>query len=112
MNYDLMESAVAEMCKSLENDPGRWSIGTCTLEDTRTGIEYWLHEGRIHYVWNGRSQEQVFSEAQGRKIWASYEKLRSAKASSKQQSVLSAFLTPADKPKGSLSFLLKLLEKW
>lgn len=89
LGSNLMEEACVSMCESLENDPYRWTATTHTLIDNKTGIEYWSSDrGQITSTWNGRSTNRVFSEAQGIRIWKSYEKMREIKASAAQQRVI------------------------
>ncbi len=95
MEFAFMEEAVSDICDSLENDPNRWTIGTHTLTDNKTGILYWISgtygtTGAITETWNGSSKNTVFSYEQGKRIRASFDIMRRTKANQAQLKVLRA----------------------
>lgn len=90
--FHYMEEVVKDICHSMEHDPDRWSIGTNTIKDLKTDASYWnsINEGMITEVWSGRTTEQVFSHAQGKRIRESFRILRQTKASMAQERLLNS----------------------
>lgn len=90
-DYKFMDPVVDELCESMVKNPERWEITTYTLNDRKSGVQYWIANGwRITETWSGRSGNTVFSLEQGEKIGAAFRKLRDIKASQAQQKILRA----------------------
>lgn len=85
---ELMEDTVIELCKSLENDPDRWEITTCTLNDKKSGIEYWIGRGSITDEWTGNTSNEVFNNQQGAMIFSSFKILKETKGTESQLKVI------------------------
>ena len=90
--FDIMNDAVGEICKSLVEEPHPWEFGSCTFKHKRANIEYWGDSSNpsITHVWTGRTRSQVFSDKQGKKIAEAYKKARELQADVDQQKVISA----------------------
>ena len=90
--FDIMNDVVDEICKSLVEEPHQWEFGTCTFKHKRANIEYWgdMSKHSITNICNGRSQNQVFSDEQCRKIAEEYKTARKLQADSAQQKVISS----------------------
>lgn len=103
--FAYMDPAVDELCHSLVHDPDRWLITTYTLDDTKTGMEYWLgsgSKGHIYCTWNGRSSNRVFSDAQANRIAKAYQIMRQHKESVAQRKVMEAMgAVPKRDPMGA-----------
>ena len=113
MKFEFMDDAVDELCRSMEEDPDRWVINTYTLDDTKTGVDYWIGltgRGSITETRSFSSNHQVFSHEQGKRLWAAFERLRETKANTAQQRVLrglSKVAPPGEPPQ--MSFGLGVL---
>lgn len=105
MNYDIMEDTVRKLCHSLTHEPERWDIEVHTLEDTKTGVQYWIHPHTMFELFNGRGKTQVFSHEQGLRVRQAFEKLCVIKATIAQEKVIKS-LHP---PQPELSLLSRLL---
>lgn len=90
--FDIMNDTVEEICKSLVEEPHQWEFSTYTFKHKRAKVEYWgcTDSQSITNIWNGRSQNQVFSDEQGRKIAAAYKKARKLQADDAQLKVISS----------------------
>ena len=90
--FDIMNDTVEEICKSLVEEPHKWEFNRFTFKHKRAKVEYLGCTGSqsITTIWNGSSQNQVFSDEQGRKIAAAYKKARQLQGGADQQRVISA----------------------
>ena len=90
--FDIMNDVVDEICKSLVEEPHQWEFNTYTFKHKRTKVEYWgdMSNHSITNIWNGHSQNQVFSDEQGIKIAEAYKNARNQQADLAQQKVISS----------------------
>lgn len=90
--FDIMNDAVDEICKSLVEEPHKWEFNKFTFKHKRVKVEYWgdMSSHSITHIWMGREISQVFSDEQGRKIAAAYKKARQLQAEAAQLKVLSS----------------------
>lgn len=91
--YEFMEGAVQELCDAMRNNPERFVIDIYTLNDTKTGIKYWIGSsahGCITEIDAGRANHTVFSNEQGKRVWQAYQLLREVNANRAQRRVLDA----------------------
>ena len=90
--FDVMNDTVEAICKSLVEEPQQWEFSTYTFKHKRSKVEYWgdMRHHSITNIWNGRSQNQVFSDEQGRKIAEAYKKARKLQADAAQLKVISS----------------------
>lgn len=91
MKFEFMEDAANELCDELENNPNRFTETTHTLNDNRTGTQYWIgssSRNAITEVWNRNSNDTVFSYQQGMRIRAAFEAMREYKANAAQEKIL------------------------
>jgi len=96
-NYEFMQEAVDEICKSMQEQPQRWLETTHTLDDTETKVRYWFGLGKsITETWNGNSLDRVFSYEQGMQIYKAFSKMKEKKASKAQQNVLNSLVKKMD----------------
>jgi hypothetical protein len=97
MKYDYMNEAVDELCSAMVKNPERFSIGVHTMDDGKTGVEYWISGGgAITETWNGRSSNTVFSYEQGKRVREAFSEMREIKASNAQQKILNGVNKPND----------------
>ena len=90
--FDIMNDTVEEICKSLVEEPHKWEFNRFTFKHKRAKVEYLGCTGSqsITTIWNGSSQNQVFSDEQGRKIAVAYKKARKLQAEAAQLKVISS----------------------
>lgn len=89
--FDIMNDAVDEICKSLVEEPHQWDFGPCSFKHKRSNVEYWCDASThsITHVWTGWTRNRVFSDEQGRKIAGAYKNARNQQADVEQQKVIS-----------------------
>jgi hypothetical protein len=89
-NFSYMEDAADKICHALINDPDRWIVSTYSLLDIKTKIDYWIGspEGYIINTWNGNSNDRVFSDKQGKRIYDAFQAMLKYKESEAQKRVL------------------------
>ncbi len=109
-DFKFMDDVVNKICKSMKEDPNRWLISTYTVEDTESGVDYWISDHKnIYSIWTGNTTERVFSNAQGKMIGKAFQELCSIKESQAQEKVIKSF-----KPKVifALNPSKKKIKKW
>lgn len=88
-DFDKMNDTVDAICYSLENECHKWDWNQYTLNGK--GFEFWIaNTNSITQTWRP-TQDTVFSYEQGKRIKASFEKCKEAKASNAQQKLMNSF---------------------
>ena len=92
-DFNIMDSVVEQLCKSMKENPSRWEITTHTLIDRHNNVKYWkgFTDEPIVSVWNGSSIERVFNEEQGYKLKEAMFLMADFNGTKAQKKILNSF---------------------